>query len=134
MYLSLFFRRIALMLVMVLSFQVLVVPVAGAAMIATETMVGTGSATESRARLSTLLAREDVAGALKAHGVSSEEALLRVKSLTDQEVVKLSQTIDALPAAGDFGGLIGALVFVFLVLLFTDIVGLTDVYPFVKKR
>lgn len=135
MCLSLFFRRIALVLVLVMSFHTLVVPVAGAVMITTETMVSTQAATESRARLSALLAREDVASALKEHGVSSEEALVRVNSLTDPEVVKLSQSIDALPAAGDgFGSLIGAIVFIFLVLLFTDLVGLTDVYPFVRKR
>jgi len=35
-----------------------------------------------------------------------------------------------MPAGGSF---VGAVVLVFLVLLFTDIMGWTDVYPFVKK-
>jgi hypothetical protein len=49
--------------------------------------------------------------------------------------MKLAQNIDSLPAAADFGvgGLVGALVFIFLVLLLTDLLGLTDVYPFVNK-
>lgn len=134
MQISLFFRRTALVLVLAMLFHTLVVPLAGAAMITTETMVTTEQASESRVRLATLLAREDVSSALQAQGVSSEEVLARVNSLTDPEVVKLSQSIDDLPAAGDFGGLIGAVVFVFLVLLITDIVGLTDVFPFVKKH
>jgi hypothetical protein len=31
-------------------------------------------------------------------------------------------------------GVVGALLLVFLVLLFTDIMGWTDVYPFVNKK
>lgn len=135
MQLSMLFRRTALVLVMAMSFHTLIVPLAGAAMITTETMVATENAGESRAKLVNLLAREDVSSALQAQGVSSDEVLARVNSLTDPEVVKLSQSIDSLPAAGDgVGSVVGAIVFIFLVLLITDLIGLTDVFPFVKKR
>ena len=134
MHLSSFFHKTALLLVLLMSFHTIVVPVAGAVMVETETLVSAQEVEASRAHLATLLAREDVGAALKEHGVTAQEAQLRVDSLSDQEVMKLAQNIDLLPAAGDFGGLIGALVFVFLVLLFTDIMGVTDVYPFVHKR
>jgi hypothetical protein len=43
--------------------------------------------------------------------------------------------MDQLPAGGDaVGVLIGASLFVFIVLLITDILGFTDVFPFVKSR
>jgi hypothetical protein len=49
--------------------------------------------------------------------------------------MQLTQNIDVLPAGADggVGTVVGALLFVFLVLLFTDLLGLTDVYPFVRK-
>lgn len=135
MHLSLLFRRTAVALLFLLSFHTFIAPVAGAVMIETESMAATEAAAASRAELGALLAREDVAAALLEHGVTAAEALTRINSLTDQEVVKLAQNIDSLPAAGDgAGGLIGAIVFIFLVLLFTDIIGVTDVFPFVKKH
>lgn len=135
MCLSRFFQKTALLLIMLMSFHTIAVPLAGAALIETATIVSAQEVDDSRARLATLLAREDIGAALQGHGVTAEEALLRVNSLTDQEVMKLAQNIDSLPAAADFGvgGLVGALVFIFLVLLFTDLLGLTDVYPFVNK-
>lgn len=134
MHLSRLFHKTALFLVLLMSFHTIVAPLAGAALIETETLVSTQEVDASRDRLAALLAREDVGAALQEHGVSTQEVLLRVNSLTDQEVMQLAQQIDVLPAGADgFGGLIGALVFVFLVLLFTDLLGLTDVYPFVKK-
>ena len=135
MYLSRFFQKTTLLLIMFISFQTMVAPLAGAALVESATLVSAAEVDASRARLATLLAREDIGAALQGHGVTAQEALLRVNSLTDQEVMKLAQNIDSLPAAADFGvgGLVGALVFIFLVLLFTDLLGLTDVYPFVNK-
>ena len=135
MCLSRFFQKTALLLIMLMSFHTIVAPIAGAALVETATLVSAQEVDASRARLAALLAREDIGAALQDHGVSAQEALFRVNSLTDQEVMKLAQNIDSLPAAADFGigGLVGALVFIFLVLLFTDLLGLTDVYPFVNK-
>jgi hypothetical protein len=135
MRLSRFFQKTALLLIMLMSFHTIVAPLASAALVETATLVSAQEAEASRSHLATLLAREDVGAALQVHGVTAAEALLRVNSLTDQEVMKLAQNIDSLPAAADFGvgGLVGALVFIFLVLLFTDLLGLTDVYPFVNK-
>lgn len=134
MRLSSLFHKTALLLILLMSFHTIVAPVASAVMVETATLVSAQEVDASRARLAALLAREDVGAALQSHGVSAQEVLVRVNSLTDQEVMKLAQNIDALPAGADFGGLIGALVFIFLVLLFTDLLGLTDVYPFVRKH
>ena len=135
MRLSRLFHKTALLLILLMSFHTVIAPLAQAALVATDTLVSAQEVDASRARLAALLAREDVGAALQSHGVSAQEVLNRVNSLTDQEVIKLAQNIDALPAGADgFGSLIGALVFIFLVLLFTDLLGLTDVYPFVKKH
>jgi hypothetical protein len=54
-----------------------------------------------------------------------------VAALSDDEAAALAQQVDALPAGGD--GLVGALVLIFVVLLVTDILGLTKVYPFTRS-
>lgn len=134
MRLSSLFPKTALLLILLMSFHTVVAPLANAALVGTETLVSAQEVDASRARLAALLAREDVGAALQGHGVSAREVLNRVNSLTDQEVVQLAQNIDALPAGADgVGSVIGALLFIFLVLLFTDLLGLTDVYPFVRK-
>jgi hypothetical protein len=56
----------------------------------------------------------------------------RVAALTDDEVAQLAAKIDSLPAGADGGGLIGALVLIFIVLLITDILGLTKIFPFTR--
>lgn len=105
--------------------------VARAALIETDAVLNEQAADEDRAHLLALLAREDVRAKLQAHGVDPQKASARVAALTDQEARVVADKIDELPAGGDALGLV---VLVFLVLLFTDIMGFTDVFPFVKKR
>jgi hypothetical protein len=70
---------------------------------------------------------------LQAYGVSREQAKARVAALSDAEAAQLLAQIESLPAGGDLGGaLISAVLIVFLVLLLTDILGLTKVFPFTK--
>lgn len=87
-----------------------------------------------KGRLVSLLEREDVARALAELGIDPAEAQRRVAGLTDDEARSAVERLESLPAAGDgVGVVIGAVVFVFIVLLITDILGLTNVFPFVKK-
>lgn len=67
---------------------------------------------------------------LVAYGVQPEQVHLRLNSMTDSEIAFLSSEISELPAGGE---VLGIIAFVFLVLLFTDIAGYTDLFPFVKK-
>jgi uncharacterized protein DUF6627 len=80
-----------------------------------------------------LLDRSDVRAQLLANGVSVEQAKARVAALSDDEASQLARQIESLPAGGDgVGALISALLIVFLVLLITDILGFTKVFPFTK--
>ncbi len=67
---------------------------------------------------------------LVALGVSVEQVQSRLNSMTDIEIAVLSSEISELPAGGDA---LTTIALVFLVLLFTDIAGYTDLFPFVKK-
>lgn len=96
--------------------------------------VGTGEALGSpKARLVSFVERDDVQKQITSLGVDPDEALRRVNGMTDAEAKVALEKIGALPAGGDgVGTLIGAILFVFIVLLITDIIGLTHVFPFVN--
>jgi hypothetical protein len=85
-------------------------------------------AVQERAKISAFLDRSDVIEQMQKQGVTASEAKARVYALTDDEAHNIAGKLDQLPAGGD--GIIGALVFVFIVLLITDILGFTKVFPF----
>jgi hypothetical protein len=87
----------------------------------------------SRAHLASILDRADVRAALQSHGVSPEDARARVAALSDAEVDSLAQKFDSLPAgAGGFETVLWLGFLVFLILLITDILGFTKVFPFTR--
>jgi len=105
-----------------------------AALIGTETILDVAKGHQARHNINQILAREDVQMVLRAQGISPEEAKARVNALSDAEVVTLEKKLEQLPAGGDsLGTLVFGILFVFVVLLVTDILGYTDVFPFVKK-
>ena len=87
----------------------------------------------AKERVIGFLDRSDVRAQLESMGVNPVDAKARVASLTNDEAAQLAAKIDNLPAGGDAAGaLIGALLIVFIVLLITDILGVTHVFPFTK--
>lgn len=106
-------------------------PAAQAALIGTGAVVNATAGHEARARVRAALDRDDIRQALVERGVKPGDVQARVDALSDDEAVSLSARIDQLPAGGDT---LGLLVFVFIVLLITDILGFTDIFPFVKKH
>ena len=105
---------------------------AHAGMVTTEQvarMADTEQADSGHARLSEALSRADVRAAMERQGVDPAKAIERVAALTDDEAGRLAEQINSAPA----GGIIGALLLVFFVLLVTDILGLTKVYPFTRS-
>jgi CHASE3 domain sensor protein len=123
--------------IVIISMLFVVVPYQSclAALIGTETVIETARGHEAREHVKQILDRQEIRKALRAQGVSAEEAKARVDALSDAEAVRLAQKLDQLPAGGSaLGVVIGAALVVFIVLLITDILGYTDVFTFVKKR
>jgi hypothetical protein len=108
------------------------VPVAQASIITADQVINSQVATQNRERVLAFFDREDVQTQLQAQGVSAVAAKDRVASLTDSEVASMAGHIDSLPAGGT--DILGFFLIVFLVLLFTDILGLTHVYPFTRRH
>ena len=108
---------------------------ASAAIIETEIAKDSIEGKQARNYILSVFAREEVQAVLTAQGIDSQEAKRRLDSLTDAEVIRFAKEIKQLPAGGGaFGTIVGAALIVFLVLLITDIMGYTDVFPFVKKH
>lgn len=107
-----------------------------AAMIGTETIVaGESAGTSARERLVSFFERRDVQRELEAQGIDPAEAFIRIDNLTDEEVEHVAGKLDQLPAGeSTLGTILGAVIIVFVILLITDILGYTDIFPFVKKQ
>ena len=56
-------------------------------------------------------------------GVDAADATLRVAALTDVQVLKIHQRIDQEPAGGN------VLIIIFLILVITELMGITDIVP-----
>ncbi len=104
---------------------------AQAALISTEQVVTVAAAQQNRAKIAATFARPEVQAELQKMGISAAEAQARVAALTDAETVSIAHQVDSLPAGGD--GVVGALIFIFVLLLVTDILGLTKVFPFTRS-
>jgi hypothetical protein len=107
---------------------------ASAAVIPTDAVIAQATAMDlsrQRTELTTFLARNDVQVQLVSLGVDHNQAAARVAALSDDEVQQLYGKMQTLPAGGD---ILGTLVFIFLVLLVTDLLGLTSVFPFTHHR
>jgi hypothetical protein len=89
-----------------------------------------GDADADRALVLRMLERADIQERLRALGVDPAAAALRVGALSDREVAQLAGEIGNAPAGGT--DVLGFVLVIFLVLLVTDILGFTEVFPFVK--
>lgn len=104
---------------------------ARAALISTEQMSTQQNRASNQQKVSEALARPELVRQLESMGVSAEQARQRVQALTDQELATLADQTDRLPAGGDFFGTVGL---IFIILLITDILGFTKVFPFTRAQ
>ncbi len=132
------FRRISRIIAAPMAALMFVVSVpigvANAGLISTERVVELEAAAGDRTRIYDFLAREDVRAQMIELGVDPAVAVARVAGLSDAEIHDVAGRIDQLPAGQDFfGAILGTALVIFLVLLVTDILGMTDVFPFVRR-
>ena len=104
---------------------------AHAALISTEQASVQQSRETNQHKVSLALARPELVRQLESMGVSADQARERVAALTDQELALLADQTDRLPAGGDFFGTVGL---IFIILLITDILGFTKVFPFTRAQ
>ena len=98
-----------------------------AAMVTTQDVLQSQQSEYDRQQLVELLDREDVQKQLLDYGVAPEQVKDRVSKMTDAEVAQLNEQIADMPA----GGILGAILLIFVVFIITDVIGATDIFSFV---
>jgi hypothetical protein len=83
-------------------------------MVSTEDVINQESTADfDRVRIRSFVSRNDVIIQLQLYGISSEEALAQVDSLTDQEIALIAGKLDQLPIGGDAYSTISTIACVF---------------------
>lgn len=134
---SRFLRTIACTVSVALALGAFSRPAMATGLISTEQLVQEGRGADRtlagqahRDRLASELDRPELQARLERWGVGADEARARVAALSDEEAAALVAKIDEAPAGGD---VLGVIVFVFVLLLITDILGFTKVFPFTRS-
>lgn len=124
-------RLLARLLTVILSASLMAQPVFAQSISTEQAAAAVAQApSDAHARLQAALDRADLSAALQARGVGIDQLRERVATLTDAEARDLVAQIDNAPAGAD---VLGLLFTVFIVLLVTDILGLTKVFPFTRS-
>jgi hypothetical protein len=125
---------LVLLLAVAMSFNPMAIAPALATLVPTTDFIrGNADLSADRARVKAFLARDDVRREFVTLGVDPDEAARRVSAMTDNEIARIAQRLDELPAGeGVVGPIVGAVVLIFIVLLITDILCLTTVFNFTR--
>jgi hypothetical protein len=106
--------------------------VANAALVTTDSVIGSLSAQQDREKVLNFFSREDVSSQFRTLGLSPDEARSRVQSMSDEEVRQIAGKLDQMPAGeGALGFIAFLIILTLLILAVTDLAGVTDVYPFI---
>ena len=121
------FNRI---LTLTLSFLLICAPIsqAQAAIIANAQLIDQVQQVNDKDALLQSINRMDVQEQLLSMGVTTAELENRINQMTQQEVAQLNQQINDLPAGGD---ILGIIVLIFIIFIITDVIGATDIFPFI---
>ena len=130
------FKKVgAIAMAVLMVMNVASIGLAQAKMVTTDQVLEHADPASDRERVESFILREDVQKQLVLLGINSEEAASRAASLSNEEIQQIAGRLDELPAGeGGVGVILGAILIIFLVLLITDLLGLTDVFPFVNKK
>ena len=101
---------------------------AQAAMIGNQQIINQSLSHQTRDGLQQLFEQETAQQQLQAWGVNPDQIKSRIDSLTDAELARINQQVNDLQAGGD---VLGILLVIFLVFVITDIIGATDIFPFI---
>ncbi|MBA2780233.1 PA2779 family protein [Billgrantia kenyensis] len=111
------------------SVSVSAAPLPAGDLVSTQAALSAERGDADRERIHEILSRTEVQDQLIAQGVDLAEVDARVAALSDEEARQMAEQLEQLPAGAS---VVGALLVVFIVLLVTDILGLTNVFPFTR--
>lgn len=128
-----FQKILAMPLAVLMLFSTFSATVVQAKMVGTDEVIAEQRSDVDREKIVNFMSRDDVQAEMQSLGIDPDEAMSRVATLSDQEVQQVAGKLDQLPAGeGAVGSIIGAIVLIFLVLLITDLLCLTNVFDFTR--
>ncbi len=128
-----FMKKLSLLLT-VIFFTSTIPNLSYGAVITTHELVSYETMQMKRQDVNIFLQRKDIQNNLEQMGIDSQEVVARVDSLSDQEILNIHGQMEKMPVgANALGVVVGAALLIFIVLLITDIAGLTNVFNFTKK-
>ena len=122
-----FLRRPTALLLAILMSLMPLLP-AQAAMIGNGQIIQQHPSQQTRDSLQQLLQQDAARQQLQAWGVSPEQINNRIDSLTDAELARINGQLDNLNAGGN---ILGIVLVIFIVFVITDVIGATDIFPFI---
>jgi len=99
-----------------------------AGVISNSAVIAAEQSSVNRAQLVQWLDRDDVAQQMRAMGVDRTQVESRINTMTAEELAQFNQQAEQLPAGA---GIVGIVVLFLVIFIITDIIGATDIFPFI---
>lgn len=99
-----------------------------AAIISNDQIIYKTDQVSDKAALLQTIRRADVQAQLSGMGVSTVDIEARINQMTHEEIAQLNQHMAEMPVGA---GVLGTVVLIFLVFVITDVIGATDIFPFI---
>jgi len=99
-----------------------------AAIVSNDQIIQNIDQANDRAALLQTIKREDVQVQLTSMGVNAADVETRINQMTHEEVAQLNQQMAELPVGGS---VVGIIILVFVIFVITDVIGATDIFPFI---
>ncbi|MEP4890272.1 MAG: PA2779 family protein [Aliiglaciecola sp.] len=96
--------------------------------VSSSSVMETQSTQYNKQQIISMFDKQEVQNKLVDLGVTQEDALARINAMTDSEINQLNSQLNEAPA----GGVVGTIVTVLVVVAVLDVLGITDVYPFIR--
>lgn len=120
-------RTTAILLIMIMGlFQI---QISHAAMVTTDGAIQTQQIQMDRTDILNLFAQDNLRDQLTLMGVDPDKASDRIANMTDAEITQLNERLNDMPAGEGAGSVLLVILIVFIV---TDILGVTDVFTFIR--
>jgi len=128
-----FLKPVSLGLVILMTALVVPAQPLLAAMVDTASLIPEPGPQHARDTVCAFLQRADIRQFMISHGIDPAEAAARVDCLTDEDISRIAERVDQLPAGGEFLSTLAVIgVIFFLTLLILDMSGVTDIFSFIN--
>lgn len=107
----------------------LLVSGANAAVVSTSDMLVEHQQFENKQAVKDFVNRDDVKQQMLELGVSPQDVDSRIDGMTASELAELNANLQDAPAGA---GVVGVVLTIFIVFVITDVIGATDIFPFIR--